>query len=380
MIYSLVDNDLYKFTMQQAVLHQFPDAEVKYTFKCRTKNAKLPNYKRVREEIQALCTLEFLKDELNFLSSLRFIKPDYVQFLKIFHFDYDFVHVDGDSQGNLEIEIHGPWLHTILFEVPILAIVSELYYKETDKVKGMNILRTKLEFAIKNKLQFSDFGTRRRRSFNWHATVIQNCILLLKRLFVGTSNVSLAMDFNIKPIGTMAHEWIQAHQALGYQLVDSQKAAFENWSKEYRGDLGIALTDTIGVDTFLNDFDMYFAKLFDGVRHDSGNPYTLGDKIITHYKELGINPKEKTIVFSDGLDFNLIRSLKDYFKNRINTAFGIGTNLTNDFFDSKALQIVMKMTECNGKPVAKISDSPGKSMCKDEQYLSYLKKVFKLEE
>jgi nicotinate phosphoribosyltransferase len=185
----------------------------------------------------------------------------------------------------------------------------------------------------------------------------------------------LAKEFGITPIGTMAHEWLQAHQALGYRISDSQKAAFENWAKEYRGDLGIALSDVIGLDAFLLDFDMYFAKLFDGVRQDSGDPDTFAMKMIQHYEKMRIDPKTKTIVFSDGLDLRKAVELWQRYRDKIRISFGIGTHLTNDF-GFKPLQIVLKMVECNDQPVAKLSDSPEKGMCNDKGYVEYITKVF----
>ncbi|MCP4131361.1 MAG: nicotinate phosphoribosyltransferase, partial [bacterium] len=218
---------------------------------------------------------------------------------------------------------------------------------------------------------------RRRRSGEWQQQVIGTLAAEVPGNLTGTSNVYFAKKYNLRPIGTMAHEFLQASQALGVRLVDSQKFAFENWVQEYRGDLGIALSDVVGMDAFLRDFDLYFCKLFDGARHDSGDPYEWCDKLLAHYKKMGIDPKTKTAVFSDGLNFELARDLAKKYNGQIRIAFGIGTNLTNDFGE-KALQIVIKMTECNGQPVAKISDSPGKSMCKDESFIKYVKKVFNI--
>ena len=181
--------------------------------------------------------------------------------------------------------------------------------------------------------------------------------------FVGTSNVHLAREFDLKPIGTMAHEWLMAHQQLGPRLIDSQIAALDCWVREYRGLLGIALTDCITMDAFLADFDLYFAKLFDGLRHDSGDPLEWAEKAIAHYEKLGIDPMSKTLVFSDGLD--LAKSLRLYraLSGRIHVSFGVGTNLTCDIPGVEPMNIVLKMIACNGQPVAKISDTPGKTQC-----------------
>ena len=384
-ISSILDTDFYKLSMAQAVLHQFPGIEVEYRFKCRTKGVNFAPYvDQIVNEIDAMCSkLRPTQDELSYLSTIRFLKPDFVQFLKLFRFERDYIHIALKETGELDIRVKGPWLHTILFEVPILAIVSEVYSTAQDNNRqgaGVRRLRNKinlarLEVGTDTSFKIADFGTRRRYSSNWHWQVVSEFESDLRQNFVGTSNVLLAKELNLTPIGTMAHEWVQAHQALGYRLVDSQKMAFENWAKEYRGDLGIALSDTVGVDAFLKDFDMFFAKLFDGTRQDSGNPYTYAKKMIAHYKSLNIDPKTKTVVFSDGLTIEDAIELWQTFKDDINVSFGIGTHLTNDF-GYKPLSIVMKMVKCNDQPVAKISDSPGKCMCEDPGYLDYLKSVF----
>ena len=385
MIESMLDNDLYKFTMMQAVLHQFPGVEVEYKFKCRTEGVNLsPHVFQIINEVDALCRdLRFTQAELDYLGGLRFIKPDFVQFLKLFKFERNYVHVGRSIDGELDIRVKGPWLHTIIFEVPILAIVSEVYsskqhdgsYTTANQRLTNKVNLARKEIGTDSSFKLAEFGTRRREGLDWQFQVVADLKTNLRNNFVGTSNVLLAKELNVTPIGTMAHEWIQAHQALGYQLINSQKMAFENWAKEYRGDLGIALSDTVGVVAFLRDFDMFFAKLFDGTRQDSGNPYTYAQKIIAHYKSLNIDPKTKTVVFSDGLTIEDAIELWQTFKDDINVSFGIGTHLTNDF-GYKPLSIVMKMVKCNDQPVAKISDSPGKCMCEDPGYLDYLKSVF----
>ena len=388
-IHSILDNDLYKFTMMQAVLHQFPGVEVEYRFKCRTEGVNFAPYvDKISNEIDYLCHgLRFFDDDLGYLSSLRFIKSDFVQFLKLFRFERNYVNIEINDKGELDIHIKGPWLHTILFEVPILAIVSEVYSEDqngsytharellAEKIDRVKTATNWWEFEPFN---IADFGTRRRNCFAWHHEVVATLKDSLQThqssFFVGTSNVLLANEMDLTPIGTMAHEWIQAHQAL-YRVADSQFMAFENWAKEYRGDLGIALSDTVGLNAFLCDFDMYFAKLFDGTRQDSGNPHEYACRMIDHYKEMGIDPKTKTIVFSDGQTIASALELWKDFSDKIKISFGIGTHLTNDF-GYKALQIVLKMIKCNGQPVAKLSDSPGKYMCEDEDYTAYLRSVF----
>ncbi|MCP3892982.1 MAG: nicotinate phosphoribosyltransferase [Desulfobulbaceae bacterium] len=382
-INSLLDTDLYKVTMMQGVLHQFPWAEVEYEFKCRDKSVDLrPIADTLNRELDALCTLRFQPEELDFLSRLRFMKRDFIQFLRLFHFQRDYIQVDAEGE-NLDIRIKGPWLHTILFEVPVLALVNELYFlhiaPKPDFEVGREKLDEKIELVKKTNeeglgFRFSDFGTRRRFSQAWQEEIIQKLQGSLPTNFLGTSNVNLAMKYDLVPIGTMAHEWIMACQALGPRVADSQRYALEHWAQEYRGDLGIALSDTMGFDAFLCDFDMFFSKLFDGCRHDSGDPIEWGDQLIAHYKSLKIDARWKHAIFSDGLSFSRAVEIARHFNGRINTAFGIGTNLTNDIA-SKPVQIVIKMIRCQDQPVAKISDDPGKQMCTDERYLAYIKNV-----
>jgi len=384
-IQSLIDTDLYKFTMQQAVLHHFPGFEVEYAFKCRDREIDLAKYiDEINKELDYLCTLKFTEDELSFLSSLTFIKKDYIDFLRIFKFNRDFITVEKIA-NEIDVRIKGPWLHTILFEVPVLAIINEVYFrnydKEPDFEKAENLLKQKIEIVKENAnlIKFADFGTRRRRSGQWQKRVIEMLVKEIPENFTGTSNVLYAMNFNVKPIGTMAHEFLQACQQAGVRLVDSQKLALETWVQEYRGQLGIALSDVVGIDAFLRDFDLYFSKLYDGVRQDSGDPIEWGNKLIDHYIKMGLDPMSKVAVFSDGLNFNRALEIAQYFENKIKVVFGIGTNLTNDFGE-EALQIVIKMTRCNGQPVAKVSDSPGKSMCEDESYVTYLRQVFQIDD
>jgi len=380
-IQSALDTDTYKITMMQAILHQCPGVNVDYLFKCRTPDIDFrPYLGDIVKNVNKMCReVHFTKEDLDYLASLRFIKSDFIDFLRVFRFNYNYLFIDCDKKGTLHIRIHGPWLHTILFEVPILAIVSEIYSKDqsTDNTlaEGVKRLEAKLEL-IKDLIgfMFADFGTRRRHDFEFQKYALKKIMEVCPDRLAGTSNLLLAKNLGIKAIGTMAHEWLQAFQAL-YRVADSQFMALETWAKEYRGDLGVALTDVIGLKYFLKDFDMFFSKLFDGVRQDSGDPIEFGQKVINHYKSMRIDPKTKGIVFSDGLDMPKAIKLWRLFKDRINVSFGIGTNFTNDF-DYKALQIVLKMVRCNGNPVAKLSDTPGKGMCTDQEYLGYLKTAF----
>ncbi len=390
-ITSLLDTDLYKFTMMQVVLHQFPGAEVEYKFKCRNAGAPgigdlSPYVHEIREEIRGLCSLQFQDAELGYLKSMRFIKSDFVDFLGIFRLNEKYVSVNALPSGEVEVVIRGPWLHTILFEIPVLAIINEVYFRRTQKQPDLNEGRKRLETKIKQlqvanlaELKIADYGTRRRFSKAWHEEVLRTLGSQLgtgtEGQLAGTSNVLFAMKLGLIPLGTMAHEYLQACQALGPRLRDSQVFGFEMWAKEYRGDLGIALSDVYGMSAFLRDFDLYFCKLFDGARHDSGDPFQWGERMLKHYARSRVDPKTKTLIFSDGLTVPRTVELYQQFRGRCQLAFGIGTNLTNDL-GYEPLQIVIKMVRCNGQPVAKLSDTPSKNMCDDEKYLAYLRQVF----
>ena len=386
-ITSLLDTDLYKFTMMQVVLHQFPGAQVSYRFKCRNPGVQLaPFVREIRDEIRQLCGLQFQDAELAWLRSLRFIKSDFVDFLGLFRLNEKYIHIEALPNGEIDIQIHGPWLHTILFEIPVLAIVNEVYFRNTQPVPNFVEGRKRLDQKIEalhaerlSDLKIADYGTRRRFSKAWHEELLRVMLARLgtgpKGQLAGTSNALFAMKLGLTPLGTMAHEYLQACQALGPRLRDSQVFGFETWAREYRGDLGIALSDVYGMEPFLRDFDMYFCKLFDGARHDSGDPFNWGERMIEHYRQNRVDPLTKTLIFSDGLTIERIIALYQQFRGRCQLAFGIGTNLTNDL-GYEPLQIVIKMVECNGQPVAKLSDTPSKNMCDDEKYLAYLRQVF----
>ena len=384
---SLLDTDLYKFTMMQVVQHQFAEAQVEYRFKCRNPGIDLtPFVAEIEEEIRALCDLRFTQEELDYLRRWRFFKSDFVDLLGLFQLQQRFISVSPreDSPREIDITIKGPWLHTILFEVPVLAIVSEVYYRNTvprpDFDEGRRRLAAKIERANTvdtQEFRIADYGTRRRFSRAWQDEVLRTLRRDMPTHFVGTSNVRFAMEQGLTPLGTMAHEYLQACQAVGPRLRDSQSFAFNMWAREYRGDLGIALSDVVGINAFLRDFDLFFCKLFDGVRHDSGDPFEWGDRLIAHYQKMRIDPRTKTMVFSDSLNVPLAMRLYEYFKGRAQTSFGIGTNLTNDL-SYEPLQLVIKMTRCNGQPVAKISDEPSKTMDYDPSYVKYLREVFQV--
>ncbi|MQG94962.1 nicotinate phosphoribosyltransferase [Pseudomonas sp. MN1F] len=388
-IQNLLDTDFYKITMMQAVLHNYPNAEVEWEFRCRNGEDLSPYLAEIRYQIEQLSEVTVTHDQLAYLEKIPFLKPDFIRFLSLFRFNLRYVQVGLDAAGQLAIRVRGPWLHVILYEIPLLAIISEVRnrYRYRDVVieqvgerlyQKMDWLKAEASADELAGFQLADFGTRRRFSYR----VQEEVVYLLKHdfpgRFVGTSNVHLARELELKPLGTMAHEWFMAHQQLGPRLVDSQAAALEAWVREYRGLLGIALTDCITMDAFLSDFDLYFAKLFDGLRHDSGDPLVWAEKAIAHYERLGIDPKGKTLIFSDGLDFAKALSLYRALHTRINVSFGIGTRLTCDIPGVEPMNIVIKMTDCNGAPVAKISDSPGKTQCRDENFVAYMKHVFKV--
>ncbi len=385
---SLLETDLYKFTMWQALLHSHPDAVGEYEFLCRNQPAyPLAELKEeVERELDHLCSLMFQEHEIAYLRGLRFIRSDFADLLTLFRFQRKFIQVETDGP-HLRIRATGPLVHVMGFEIFVLYIVNELYFRRFDQQAAIAEARVRLQQKIDElrafeheppratPFEFFDFGVRRRFSGEWHDEVVATMARELPQFFKGTSNVYLAHKYELVPIGTMAHEYLQAYQAFGVRLRDFQKAALEDWVQEYRGDLGTALTDVVGMDAFLRDFDLYFAKLFDGLRHDSGDPVEWGEKALAHYARLRIDARTKRMVFSDALTVPKALALYRHFADRTMLGFGIGTKLTNDT-PYPALNIVMKLTHCNGQPVAKLSDTPGKSMCTDETFLAYLRQVF----
>ena len=392
-IHSLLEVDLYKFTMQQPMLHSMPTNQAEYRFVCRNTPAfPLAELAAdVNAQLDALCTLRFTDDELAYLGKLRYLSSDYIDFLRLFQFQRRFITVS--TQGDtLLVVAKGPQVHVMGFEIYVLAIVNELYFRrlaqgaarEAALTEGRKRLQAKIALlrdyedtgpARRHPFEFFDFGVRRRFSGAWQEEVATTLAREVPQYFKGTSNVYLAKKLGLVPIGTMAHEYLQTFQATGVQLRGFQKAALEAWVQEYRGDLGVALTDVVGMDAFLADFDLYFAKLFDGLRHDSGDPVVWGEKALAHYAKLKLDAHAKRLVFSDGLDVPTALNLHRHFADRVQTGFGIGTNLSNDT-GLKPLNIVMKLVSCNGQPTAKLSDSPGKTLCDDQTFLAYLRQVF----
>jgi nicotinate phosphoribosyltransferase len=387
-IHSLLETDLYKFTMWQTMLHRHPQTDAEYTFVCRNQSVYPLSelLAEVNQQLDALCGLSFAVDELAYLRGLRFMKSDFVDFLRIFRFQRDFITARANG-ADLEIVARGPQVHVMGFEIFVLAIVNELYFRRFDQAaagtQGRQRLNGKIaqlrafsgEAPRRHPFEFFDFGVRRRFSGQWQREVVATLKQEVPQFFKGTSNVLLARDLGLVPIGTMAHEYLQTYQALDVRLRDSQKAALEGWVQEYRGDLGVALTDVVGMDAFLADFDLYFAKLFDGLRHDSGDPRAWGEKALAHYARLRVDAQTKRLVFSDGLHIRSALELYRHFADRTQLGFGIGTSLSNDV-GLTPLNIVMKLTRVNGQPVAKLSDSPGKTMCDDQTFLAYLRQVF----
>lgn len=386
-IISLLETDMYKFSMGQAIYHQFSDYKTTWSFKCRNTDVHFTEemVEEIKEQINAYCNLRFTEDELEYLHTIRWIKGSYVDFLRLWQPRFEDFEITTDAECGLSIETKGTWLNTSMYEIPTLAIVNEVYFKMAyDYNKLLESFKTKLDEKVNRLVNgeftlgpFSEFGLRRRLSAEAQELAINalSQATYPESKFVGTSNVYLAKKFNLKPVGTMAHEWIMCVGQGNHKHnpAYSNWYALDAWVKEYGILNGTALTDTITTDCFLKDFQLTYSTLFSGVRHDSGDPFEWGDKMIAHYEELGIDPKTKTLLFSDSLDFERANKLYKYFKDKSKVAFGIGTYIANDT-DAPSLNIVMKTTACNGMDVAKISDTPGKGMCKNHDYVHYLQR------
>lgn len=381
-IISLLDTDLYKFNMDQVIFHKHTDLCGRYYFKCRNKDVKFTPemLEEINSQIDHLCTLRFRKDELDYLRSIRFIKNDYVEFLRLWHPIREYVTTELSDEGELSIIIDGPLFSAMQFEIHLLEIVNEVYFRMNyDYDTLLQAAHEKLSAKI-NALNdgaytfnFAEFGCRRRLSREWQDVVVRRFSSETDKC-IGTSNVYLAMKYNLKPIGTYAHEFVQMYQGIDrYPLAYTNHYAMRDWYDEYDGDNGTALTDTITTDLFLLDFNRSNVNNYNGVRHDSGDPYEWGEKIIKHYESYGVDPRTKLLLFSDSLDFDRAQKLYDYFKDRAKVSFGIGTFCSNDTCVDP-LNIVIKLQYVNDKPVAKLSDNPEKSMCHDADYLKYLKR------
>lgn len=388
-ITSLLETDLYKFSMGQAIYHQFTDYKTTWTFKCRNKDVHFTPemVEEIVEQIKAYCDLRFTEDELEYLHNIKWLKGSYVDFLRLWKPRYEDFEITTNADCGLSIETFGTWLNTSMYEIPVLAIVNEVYFRMAYNYGVLlNSFKSRLEDKIKMLTNgtykigtFSEFGLRRRLSAEAQELAVKELCEHNKDYVdsycVGTSNVYLAKKYGVTPVGTMAHEWIMCVGQGNHKHnpAYSNWYALDAWVKEYGILNGTALTDAITTNCFLRDFQLTYATLFSGVRHDSGDPYEWGDKMIEHYKNLGIDAKTKTLLFSDSLDFERANNLYKYFKDKAKVAFGIGTYLSNDTC-VPPLNIVMKTTACNGMDVAKISDTPGKGMCKNPEYVDYLQR------
>lgn len=391
-ITSLLETDMYKLNMSNVIFKQFNNYTTTWTFKCRNEDVKFTEemIQEIREQFDYYCSLRFTEDELTWLkTNLPWLSEGYINYLKFWHPVREEVFINENNiipynDCGLAIEAKGTWLNTTMYEIVILAIVNEVYFSFKYDIQEKEEIfksktRKKLHKLINNENEkfgaFSEFGLRRRLSKNTQDWLIEKLAKLQKMTnigFVGTSNIYLAKKYNVKAVGTMAHEFIMAQQAVPrHDKAHCNYYAMKAWTDEYKTLNGIVLGDTITTDCFLKDFDLTYATLFSGVRHDSGDPIEWGEKILNHYNKLKINPKTKTLLFSDSLNFEKANAIYNYFKDKCNVAFGIGTHLSNDT-DVKPLNIVMKITECNGFPVAKISDVNGKGMCRDNEYVEYL--------
>ncbi len=381
-VISLLDTDLYKFNMNQVMFHKHTNLLGEYRFKCRNEGVVFTPemLDEINAQIDHLCSLTFRKEELDYLRSIRFIKDDYVEFLRLWHPIRDYVNASLDENGVLSVIISGPLFSVMQFEIYLLEIINEVYFRmKYDYVQLEKSARERLDQKIadfgngKYNFNFAEFGARRRLSRVWQDEMIRRFVTETTHC-VGTSDVYFAMKHNVKPIGTYAHEFVQMYQGIdSIPLAYTNHYAMEDWYDEYKGDNGTALSDTLTTDLFLRDFNHSMVNNYTGVRHDSGDPYEWGEKIINHYKAYGVDPKTKTLLFSDSLDFDRAEKLYQHFKDKVKVSFGIGTFCSNDTF-ADALNIIIKLQYVNGRPVAKLSDSPEKAMCSDEEYLKYLKR------
>ncbi len=386
-INSLLETDMYKFSMGQAIYHQFSDYKTTWSFRCRNEDVFFTHemVEEIRNQIKMYCDLRFTEDELEYLNNIKWIKGSYVDFLRLWKPRYADFEITEDADCGLALKTRGTWLNTSMYEIPTLAIINEVYFRMQYEYDGLLAsFKEKLDEKIDKLISgewdigvFSEFGLRRRLSGEAQAMAVkalcENNPFYHDSKCVGTSNVYLAKKFGVMPSGTMAHEWIMCVGQGNHKHnpAYSNWYALDAWVKEYGVLNGTALTDAITTDCFLRDFQLTYATLFSGVRHDSGDPYEWGEKMIAHYESLGIDPSTKTLLFSDSLNFEKAAKLYSYFKGKTKVAFGIGTYLSNDTY-APALNIVMKTTACNGMDVAKISDVAGKSICENADYLKYL--------
>lgn len=380
-VISLLDTDLYKFNMDQVIFHTHTNLSGEYFFKCRNEGIIFTKemFEEINAQIDHLCSLRFQADELQYLRTIRFIKDDYVEFLKLWHPLREYVTTSLSDEGVLSVVVKGPLFSAMQFEIYLLEIINEVYFRmaydyEELRQSAWEKLNAKINAFNDGTytFKFAEFGARRRLSREWEDIVIKRFCTETKNC-VGTSNVYFAKKYNVTPIGTYAHEFVQMYQGIdSIPLAYTNHCAMKDWYKEYDGDNGTALTDTITTDLFLLDFNRSFVNNYSGVRHDSGDPFVWGEKIIKHYESFGVDPRTKQLLFSDSLNFDKAQKIYDYFKDRVKVAFGIGTFVANDT-KVEPLNIVIKLQYVNGRPVAKLSDVHGKEMSQDEEYTKYLR-------
>lgn len=368
------DNDLYKYTVMLAIQKLYPWAYVKYEFTDRSNTVYPEGFAQaLKKEVELMAHLRMTQKEKAFIAKkCYYFDPAFIDFLSGYRYNPDEVHISQEG-GQLKVSIEGYWYRTVLWEVPLLAMISELYFK-MNKITPKQVNEKAIQKAkdlVSLKADFSDFGTRRRFSFQVHDQVVGCFNEYAGSYFKGTSNVYLAMKYDVTPIGTMPHEWFMFHGALfGYRAANEK--ALEAWVDVYQGSLGITLTDTYTTDVFYNTFNLKQAKLFDGVRWDSGDPLEFTDKTIQFYEKNRIDPVSKTIVFSDSLNTEKVRNIKQYVNGRIHDTYGIGTFFTNDV-GAQPLNIVIKIAQvkinANEKYLyaVKLSDSPGKNTGNKEE-------------
>ncbi|MBQ3269879.1 MAG: nicotinate phosphoribosyltransferase [Clostridia bacterium] len=381
-ITSLLDTDLYKFNMDQVIFHRHTDLSGEYYFLCRNPGVVFTRemFDEINAQIDHLCTLTFRREELDYLRAIRYIKGDYVEFLRLWRPIRDYVETALNDDGTLEIVVRGPLFSAMQFEIFLLEIVNEVYFRmKYDYATLLAGAEARLDAKIRAfqegryTFRFAEFGCRRRLSRAWEDVVVRRLAREIENC-AGTSNVYLAMKYGLTPVGTYAHEFVQMYQGVdSIPLAYTNQYALEDWYDEYRGDNGTALTDTITTDLFLLDFNRAMVNNFSGVRHDSGDPYAWGEKLIAHYERYGVDPMSKQLLFSDSLDFERAQAIYDHFRGRIRVSFGIGTFCSNDT-GVEPLNIVIKLQTVNGHAVAKLSDAPGKAVCRDATYLEYLKR------
>ncbi|RTZ15542.1 nicotinate phosphoribosyltransferase [Vibrio aquaticus] len=395
-IQSALDLDVYKINMMFAAFTHYPQTTVRYELIVRSNEDISLLKEQVEAEINQLAHLNFTQDDVEYLTTCSpYLSESFLCYLKGFQFAPE-TQVTVSVKGHqLSISISGIWHETILYETLAMSIISEVrsrqrwdniptkHFKQVLENKVENLCK-ELERRKINNFQFSEMGSRRRFSAKVQQETLSYLNQEVPHLLTGTSNYHLAKQTSLTPIGTVAHEWFMAHQALCEPAL-SQQIALDKWLSTFDGQLGIALTDTIGIDAFLRDFTTQRANAYSGVRHDSGDPLIWGDKMIAHYEALGIDPMSKALIFTDGLDFERAMSICEYFDGRANVSFGIGTFLANDMGDweynnqhYQPLSMVVKLAECNGQAVAKISDEPEKAMCEDENFLARLKQDYGL--